>query len=171
MQRASTPTQYSRTRVQYSTAYRIAIRISAAARWQPLRVTQHGDLNASNVLLDKLGTAWLVDFPARAVDHTYTDAARLITAILVEESPLPLTLAEARALEARALRVALGMPSAQVAARLHAALQAATTHSDLRSILAIGVPTGPPSLPRGRSSSSATPSAVSPAAAGVDAEL
>ena len=63
-----------------------------AARWAPLLVQVHGDLNLSNVLVDKRGELWLTDFAHFHVDGVADDAAFFISRLLFQHAPIPPTL-------------------------------------------------------------------------------
>ena len=61
-----------------------------------LRVVQHGDLNGGNILKDARGGLWLIDFAKADVQGPFTDAAKMISVILFEHFPVPLTVDEVR---------------------------------------------------------------------------
>ena len=62
-----------------------------ATRWAPLQVQVHGDLNLSNVLIDKRGELWLIDFAHFHVDGVADDAAFFISRLLFQHAPIPPT--------------------------------------------------------------------------------
>jgi hypothetical protein len=63
-----------------------------AARWAPLQVQVHGDLNLANVLLDKQDELWLIDFAKASVGSVADDAAFFISRLLFQHAPIPPTL-------------------------------------------------------------------------------
>ena len=72
--------------------------------WRPLRTFQHGDMNAANVLLDVHGAAWLIDFAHSRLDEPFKDAAKMISSLLFEYLPVPLSVAEVATADIRKLR-------------------------------------------------------------------
>ena len=62
--------------------------------YKPLRMHQHGDLNCGNVLIDVRESLWLIDFATAGEDALFIDAAKMVSVILFEQFPVPLTLAE-----------------------------------------------------------------------------
>jgi len=67
-----------------------------AARWAPLQVQVHGDLNLANVLLDKQDELWLIDFAKASVGSVADDAAFFISRLLFQHAPIPPTLDDVR---------------------------------------------------------------------------
>ena len=61
-------------------------RLAWLADWQPLKTYQHGDLNASNVLVDV--SLWLIDF-AKAGMQPFVDCVKMISVLLFEHFPSP----------------------------------------------------------------------------------
>jgi hypothetical protein len=66
------------------------------ADYKPLRMHQHGDLSRGNILIDARNSLQLIDF-ARAGEHDLCrDAAKMVSVILFEQFPVPLTLDDIR---------------------------------------------------------------------------
>ena len=77
-------------------------------QYKPLRIHQHGDLNCGNILIDVHNSLWLIDC-AMADEHAlFVDAAKMMSVILFEQFPVPLTIAELRRGGSQKLVDALG---------------------------------------------------------------
>ena len=79
------------------------------AEWQPLRLYQHGDLNAANVLVDVKDRLWLIDFAKAGVNLPFHDAAKMVSVLLFEYYPIPLSIDEVHAVSSRQLEDRLGI--------------------------------------------------------------
>jgi hypothetical protein len=62
------------------------------ANYKPLRMHQHGDLNCGNILVDVRNSLWLIDFAKAGEQALFVDAAKMVSVILFEQFPVPLTL-------------------------------------------------------------------------------
>ena len=67
------------------------------ADWQPLKTYQHGDLNASNVLVDVQNSLWLIDFAKAGMQYPFVDCVKMISVLLFEHFPIPISFAEVKA--------------------------------------------------------------------------
>ena len=68
------------------------------------RSFQVGDLNAANVLGDLRGSLWLIDLLDGDPTSTFSDAAKMVAALLFEYFPIPLSLDEVREAPSRSSR-------------------------------------------------------------------
>jgi hypothetical protein len=66
------------------------------ANYKPLRMHQHGDLNCGNILIDVRNSLWLIDFAKAGEQALFVDAAKMVSVILFEQFPVPLTLDDLR---------------------------------------------------------------------------
>eukprot|EP00964_Phaeocystis_antarctica_P073936 scaffold45412_cov71-Phaeocystis_antarctica.AAC.2 len=66
------------------------------ADYKPLRMHQHGDLNCGNILVDVRSSLWLIDFAKAGEQALFVDAAKMVSVILFEQFPVPLTLEDLR---------------------------------------------------------------------------
>jgi len=66
------------------------------ADYKPLRMHQHGDLNCGNILVDVRDSLWLIDFAKAGEQALFVDAAKMVSVILFEQFPVPLTLEDLR---------------------------------------------------------------------------
>ena len=66
------------------------------AGYKPLRMHQHGDLNCGNILVDVRNSLWLIDFAKAGEQALFVDAAKMVSVILFEQFPVPLTLKDLR---------------------------------------------------------------------------
>jgi len=66
------------------------------ANYKPLRMHQHGDLNCGNILVDVRNSLWLIDFAKAGEQALFVDAAKMVSVILFEQFPVPLTLEDLR---------------------------------------------------------------------------
>ena len=89
--------------------------------WRPLRVYQHGDLNAANVLVDVKERVWLIDFAKAGLNVAFHDAAKMASVLLLEYYPIPMSIDDVDASELQRVQDCLGV-NAEVAARLKAAV-------------------------------------------------
>jgi DNA-binding response OmpR family regulator len=64
------------------------------------RCTTHGDFNAHNILLDRAGDAWLIDFQRTGSSHILRDIAQLDSVVRFQLLPEEMSLPERLALEA-----------------------------------------------------------------------
>jgi hypothetical protein len=64
--------------------------------YTPLRMHQHGDLNCGNILVDVRNSLWLIDFAKAGEQALFVDAAKMVSVILFEQFPVPLTLDDLR---------------------------------------------------------------------------
>jgi len=64
--------------------------------YKPLRMHQHGDLNCGNILVDVRNSLWLIDFAKAGEQALFVDAAKMVSVILFEQFPVPLTLDDLR---------------------------------------------------------------------------
>ena len=63
--------------------------LASGEAWRPLVAMAHGDLHASNVLIDLRGSAWLIDFGEVSTGKlVVADLARLLAALLYEQTPI-----------------------------------------------------------------------------------
>jgi hypothetical protein len=62
------------------------------ADYKPLRMHQHGDLNCGNIMIDVRNSLWLIDFAKAGEQALFVDAAKMVSVILFEHFPVPLTL-------------------------------------------------------------------------------
>ena len=76
--------------------------------YKPLRMHQHGDLNCGNILVDVRESLWLIDFATAGENALFKDAAKMVSVILFEQFPVPLTLAELQSGKFEKLVDALG---------------------------------------------------------------
>ena len=103
------------------------------AEWQPLRLYQHGDLNAANVLVDVKDRLWLIDFAKAGVNMPFHDAAKMVSVLLFEYYPIPMSIDEVHAASSRQLEDRLGIKE-DVANRLKFKVVApADEHSSFKS--------------------------------------
>ena len=58
------------------------------ARWKPLVMHQHGDLNLANVLVDARDGVWLIDYARSGDMPPFTDAAFFISRLLFQHFPI-----------------------------------------------------------------------------------
>ena len=96
------------------------------AEYKPLRMHQHGDLNCGNILIDVRESLWLIDFATAGEKALFVDAAKMVSVILFEQFPVPITLAELRGQDgSQKLVDALGSSEAEATdlARLVAACE------------------------------------------------
>jgi Ran GTPase-activating protein (RanGAP) involved in mRNA processing and transport len=66
------------------------------ASYKPIRMHQHGDLNCGNILVDVRNSLWLIDFAKAGEQALFVDAAKMVSVILFEQFPVPLTLDDLR---------------------------------------------------------------------------
>ena len=79
----------------------------------------HRYIKAGNVLVDVRGSLWLIDFASTGPDkNPFSDAAKMVAALLFEYLPIPLSINEVRAASIQKLRDALAIPSDELAAYL-----------------------------------------------------
>ena len=54
------------------------------ASWRPLQTFQHGDLRPSNMLIDPLGSLWILDWSLAGMSNPFDDAAKVVATMLFE---------------------------------------------------------------------------------------
>ena len=101
--------------------------------WKPLQMYQHGNLSGDNVLVDVRGQLWLIDFASAGVANSSTafaDAAKLVSCLLLEHFPCPISIDEVKSASLPRLMDLLDASSA-VCARFKKLVNAAESVSDL----------------------------------------
>ena len=99
-------------------------------QWRPLLLYQHGDLNCSNVLVDVQNALWLIDFAKAGMHHPFVDSAKMISVLLFEHFPVPLTYEEVRAADVQRLMDFFAL-SAHHAEELAACVAVCATKTEL----------------------------------------
>ena len=75
----------------------------------PLQAHQHGSLGLSNVMVDLSGSLWLMNFGHSEKSSMFTDAASILSSLLLESYPLPLAMDDAKFGSVKLVMDALGI--------------------------------------------------------------